>query len=161
MEKRKLFILGKKKKFYSEWCLIFKENSKVYNGMFASIKRVSDGKAKNSDKVIKELCSRTSYNIKKSDIEDLCTLTADKLSSENRKRDKWLKLLLKAIEDASIRCEEKDVLIINETNINDYIEWDGCEIYPDDVVEIINPAWYQDGKLIEQGLCKIQEKQEI
>lgn len=158
MKKSKRFIFGKKKKFYSEWCLVFRGNSKVYNGMFASIKRVSEGKAKNPDKVINELCSRTYYNIKKSDIEALCTITTEKLSSENKKKDKWLKLLLNAIEDASIRCEEKDVLIINETNINDYIEWDGCEIYPDDLVEIINPAWYQDGKLIEQGLCKIQEK---
>lgn len=155
MKLKNIFLFGAKKFFYSGWYLAFKENAKIYNGMFTPLKRVLEGKSKNPEKVIKELCSRTLYNAENSDTQKLCKITAEKLSSQNKKRDKWLSLLMKAVKDASVRCEEKDRIIIDETNINDYIEWDSNELNEGDIVEIMNPAWYQNGKTIEQGHCCI------
>lgn len=155
MKLNNVFLFGDKKRFYNGWQRIFTENAKVFNGMFASVKRMSEGKAKNPDKVVKELCSRAEYNIDRPEIKKLCKITADNLSSDNRKRDKWIKLLMTAVEDALIYCENKSTLEISEKNINDYIEWDGNEICLGDTVDVMNPAWYQNGKLIEQGHCTV------
>ncbi len=155
-----LFLFGAKKRFYNGWCLVFKENAKIYNGMFNSLKKMSEGKTKNTDKIVKELCSRTEYNVKNIDTKQLCEITQQKLCAQNKKTDKWMKLLMKAIDYAAIYCESEKRLVLDESNTNDYTEWDMNEICVGDTVEVLNPAWYQDGKLIEQGHCSIVEENE-
>lgn len=67
---------------------------------------------------------------------------------------KWASLLLEAAAAAGITREEAASLVLSEHNSEAYIEWDGCELYPEDEVEIITPAWYQNNKVLEQGQCR-------
>lgn len=56
---------------------------------------------------------------------------------------------------AGITKETSEKLVLTESNAADYVEWDGNELSPEDEIEVITPAWYQNGKLLEQGQCRI------
>lgn len=73
---------------------------------------------------------------------------------------KWADLLMDAAAAAGITKEEATTLVLTETNADAHVEWDGNDLYPDDVIEIITPAWYQNGKLLEQGQCKVTSTEE-
>lgn len=66
---------------------------------------------------------------------------------------KWANLLLEAAA-AGITKEEASTLTLTEDNADAYVEWDGNDLYPEDEIEVIAPAWYQNGKVLEQGQCK-------
>lgn len=149
------FLFGKKKRFYKLWYSAFENNAKIYNGLYASVKRLYEGKARKPEKVVDELCSRTKYNVKEKGIEEFCDFASEVLLLSDGKNEKWIKLLFLAITNAGISFETEKELIINENNILDYIEWNLEELNEGDKVEIMNPAWYQNGKLIEQGYCTV------
>ncbi len=132
------------------------DNASVYNGLYTGIKRVFEGAAKKPEKVIKEWCSRTEFNFENSKADKLCKKhllpLCEKEGTEQYK--KWSSLLLKSVEKAGITYETSSEITLNDQNVNAYIEWDGEELYPEDAVEIINPAWYKNGKVLEQGHCK-------
>ncbi len=134
-------------------------NASMYNGLYAGIKHVSDGTAKKPEKVIKEWCSRTGFNFENSDADKMCKKHLLPLceAEDAEQCKKWTSLLLKAIEKAGISSESDSEITLDERTVGAYIEWDGEELYPEDAVEIINPAWYQNGKVIEQGHCKKKE----
>ncbi len=134
-------------------------NASVYNGLYAGIKRVFDGTAKKPEKVIKEWCSRTEFNFENSDADKLCKKYLLPLCEieDAEQCKKWTSLLLKAIEKAGITSESDSEITLDNQTVGAYIEWDGEELYPEDKVEIINPAWYQNEKVIEQGHCKKKE----
>ena len=72
----------------------------------------------------------------------------------------WASLLLDAAAAAGITKEDAATLVLTESSAGAYVEWNGEELYPDDEIEIITPAWYQNGKLLEQGQCKVKSTEE-
>ena len=66
-------------------------------------------------------------------------------------------MLLKACEKAGIRKEREETLVLTEENVNAYISWDGFELNPGDRVRVINPAWYREGRILDQGHCTLAD----
>ena len=145
------------KHFIREWTRVLLSEADIYTGLYSGIAGVSAGTVKNSDKTLKEWYDRTRYNLKDEKILMISESTL-KYSLDNSKPDeylKWSKLLLKSISKAGIIRDEEKQLILTDTNVNAYVEWDDQDLYAGDSVEIIMPAWYQQGRIIEQGSCKL------
>lgn len=142
--------------FRAEWTRILKADARVFNGLFSGLLRIRTGSAKKPEKVLREWCQRTHYQFENQTADTLCQQQLLPLI-ESAHRDglsKWANLLLEAAEAAGITRETARILVLTQTNAADYVEWDGEELYPDDTVEIITPAWYHGGKLLEQGQCR-------
>lgn len=143
-------------RFLSEWANILKDNARVFNGLFSGMHRVVSGTAKKPEKVLREWCQRTHYRWQNEQVDLLCQQHIAPLI-ENADRDaltKWANLLLEAAFAAGITRETAGKLVLTEQTAMDYVEWDGNDLYPEDTIEIMTPAWHQNGKLLEQGQCR-------
>ena len=134
-----------------------KEEARTFNGLYNGLLRVQTGAAKKPEKVLREWCQRTHYKFEGQTVDELCQEHILPLVESQNQEElvKWAEILLNAAKEAGVTKEEVDVLVLAEENAEAYVEWDGEEIYPDDKVEVITPAWYKNGKLLEQGQCKL------
>lgn len=147
--------------FLREWTAALNENARAFNGLFSGLHRVHSGAAKKPEKVLREWCQRTHYRWENGKVDTLCREQIQPLiaSGDAAGLTKWANLLLDAASAAGITREEAASLVLTEENVEHYIEWDDGELYPGDTVELLSPAWYQHGKLLEQGQChKVNEK---
>lgn len=144
------------KHFVRAWTDALTTDAKTFNGLFSGVRRVADGEAKKPDKVIREWCARTRYKWEDQPIVELCNQTLVALTEGGTEKEyrKWAGLLLKAAAAAGITTEADKQLTLDESNVNAYVEWDGEDLYVGDTVEVMNPAWYQNGQVLEQGHCK-------
>lgn len=145
--------------FLHQWTLVLKDNASVFNGLYNGLQKIADGKAKKPESVIAEWWTRTRYKWENQPITEI-----SKKCLENAKGNdcvKWAKLLLKAAYDAEISKENNKEIILDEVSVRAYLEWNGNEIFPDDKVKIITPAWYQYNHVIEQGHCEILEESNL
>lgn len=145
--------------FLHQWTLVLKDNASVFNGLYNGLQKIADGKAKKPESVIAEWWTRTRYKWENQPITEI-----SKKCLENAKGNgcvKWAKLLLKAAYDADISKENNKEIILDEVSVRAYLEWNGNEIFPDDKVKIITPAWYQYNHVIEQGHCEILEESNL
>ncbi len=74
---------------------------------------------------------------------------------------KWACLLLDAAAAAGIRNEAAETLSLTNENADAYVEWDGNNLYPEDEIEVITPAWYQNGRVLEQGQCRKRNTERV
>ena len=143
--------------FVREWSVALEENARTFNGLYNGLLRVQRGNAKKPEKILREWCQRTHYKFENQSVDELCRVHIIPLI-ETEDRDgitKFANLLLDAAAAAGITREETTILVLTESNADAYVEWDGNELYPEDEIEILTPAWYQNGKLLEQGQCKV------
>lgn len=141
---------------FREWTTVLVENARIFNGLYSGLSRVQSDNAKRPEKVLREWCQRTHYKFEGQSVDSLCQENIQPLI-EAADRDgltRWSILLLDAAEAAGITKEETSTLILTESNADAYVEWDGNDLYPEDKIEVITPAWYQNGKLLEQGQCR-------
>lgn len=148
--------------FVREWTKALQESARTFNGLYQGLTRVVEGRTKKPEKVLKEWCARTRYRWEGRQPAALCeTWIAPLLDGESREElGKWSRLLLQAAESSGITREKERCLTLEEQNVNDYTEWEGETLYVGDVVAVMTPAWYQDGKLLEQGTCRKQNEEE-
>lgn len=131
--------------------------------MYTSMSRVAGGKSKKPKKVLREWASRTVYQWENSPITELCKRTLSPAAENGSVQDcvKWAQLLLRAAHQAGVtRDRNDDVLTLDDASIMAYTEWDGREIYSEDTVKVVIPAWYQNGRVLEQGQCTLVEEDE-
>lgn len=142
--------------FLQEWTSILTDHARVFNGLFGGLHRVQNGLAKKPEKVLREWCQRTHYKWENQPVDHLCREQILPLieAGDPEQLRKWTYLLLDAAEAAWITKDEAVSLVLTEDNAEAYIEWDGNELYPGAEVEILSPAWYQNGKVLEQGQCR-------
>lgn len=143
-------------RFISEWTTVLTEDARVFNGLFGGLQRVVSGATKKPEKVLREWCQRTRYKWENEPVDLLCQQHIVPLfePADQEALSKWAALLLDAAAAAGITKEAAEKLVLTESNAADYVEWDGNDLYPEDEVEIITPAWHQNGKLLEQGQCR-------
>lgn len=139
--------------FVDEWTSVLKENAKVFNGLYGGLQRVVDGKAKKPESVIAEWWTRTRYEWKNQPLAEISRECLENASSEDS--SKWASLLLKAAAGAGITKEQSETIVLDKISAAAYVEWNGEEIFVGDTVKIMNPAWYQNGRVIEQGHCML------
>lgn len=157
----KLFKKNKiEAEFLSVWTQTLNENAEIYRGLYTSLQRIANGKAKKKERVIHEWHVRTQYNINDEKLKQLSMDILLPLSENGTDEEfqKWTALLLKAAEAAGIRQEAVGTLTLDEGNTNAYSEWNGEPLYLGDTVKVTVGAWYQNGKVIEQGYCNKQEE---
>lgn len=158
----KLFKKNKvEDQFLAAWTQTLSENAEVFRGLYTSLQRIADGKAKKRDRIIHEWHVRTQYNINDEELKQLSTDILLTLSENGTDEEfqKWVALLLKAAEAAGIEQEAVGTLTLDESNTNAYSEWNGEQLYLGDTVEVTVGAWYQNGNIIEQGYCnKLEEE---
>ena len=142
--------------FRREWIVLLEENARTFNGLFSGLARVQSGNAKRPEKVLREWCQRTRYKFEDQPVDLLCREHIIPLIEADDKDGlmKWAILLLDAAAAAGINKEAENTLVLTEANGNAYVEWDGDELYAEDQIEVILPAWYQNGRLLEQGQCR-------
>ncbi len=159
----RLFPWALEKRFLQEWTNILMSDAKVYTGMYTSLARLADGEARKPGKVLREWVTRTIYQWEGSPIAALCGRTLAPAAESGSAQDcaKWARLLLTAARQAGVTKDHKEtVLTLDDASIRAYAEWDGKEIYPDDTVKVIIPAWYQNGRVLEQGQCTLIAEEE-
>ena len=137
--------------FVGEWTSALKERAKVFNGLYGGLQRVVDDKAKKPESVIAEWWTRTRYEWEDQPVAKISRECLESVSVEDCA--KWASLLLKAAAGAGITKKQSETIVLDETSAAAYMEWNGEEIFVGDTVKIMNPAWYQNGRVIEQGHC--------
>lgn len=142
--------------FLTEWAGILTEDARVFNGLYSGLQRVAGNTAKKPEKVLREWCQRTHYKWENESVDVLCReqILPSIESADADGLTKWARLLLDAAAAAGVTAETAEKIVLNESNADDYVEWDGNELYPGDEIEVITPAWNQNGKLLEQGQCR-------
>lgn len=143
-------------RFCAEWTAVLNENARVFNGLYSGLLRVQTGTANRPGKILWEWCQRTHYKWENTQVDTLCQqhILPQIESADREALMKWANLLLDAATAAGITKEEATALVLTEETAKAYVEWDGAELNPDDEIEILSPAWYQNGALLEQGQCK-------
>lgn len=132
------------------------DGARVYNGLYGGLRRVCDGKAKRPERVLREWCQRTRYRWEGEAADKLCAsvLLPAAEAGDYETMSHWTKALLDAAHSAGITTEREIKLILDESNVNAYADWDGETLYVGDSVEVLNPAWYHGNRALEQGQCK-------
>ena len=143
-------------RFIAEWTEVLNNEARLFNGLYDGIYRVANGKAKRPEKILREWCQRTHYKRDNEAVDILCQEQLVPLieAADGQGLTKWAALLLDASSAAGITKESAEKLILTDRNVADYVEWDGNDLYSEDEIKIITPAWYQNGKLLEQGQCR-------
>ena len=142
--------------FRSEWTGVLTDHARVFNGLYSSVRRVADGTAQRPDKVMHEWCQRAHYRWENEQVDVLCQQYVLPLT-ESADRDglaKWGQLLMDASASAGITTETAKTIVLNENNVEAYLNVEGEELYLEDTIEVLNPAWYQKGRFLEQGRCR-------
>lgn len=137
------------------WTAELADDGKRFVGLYGGIRQVALNKRRQPEGVLAEWLARTRY---RREIDRLTEITAKVLEPaiESRKAaacERCAKWLLTACDKAGIRCENRENLVLSEENLDDYINWGGDPLNAGDVVRVINPAWYQNGILLDQGHC--------
>lgn len=151
----KTLFLTLRKRFVTEWSALLATDAQTFSGLFAPLVLVRERKSQKPWKTLEEWYNRTRYKWECDEI----TIMSEKALKPVIERANaaecaiWADLLLAAAEKAGIYREKTDTLKLDETNVAAYAEWNGEELYVDDVVKIMHPAWYQNGTVLEGGHC--------
>jgi len=159
----RLFPWALEKRFLRGWTNVLMSDAKVYTGMYTSLARLADGEARKPEKVLREWVTRTTYKWEDAPITALTRRTLAPAAESGSAQDcaKWALLLLRAAQCAGVTKDRKEtVLTLDDASIRAYAEWDGKEIYPNDTVKVVIPAWYQNGRVLEQGQCTLIAEEE-
>ena len=144
------------------WADVLRTNASTYVGLFSGLWRVKDGKTKKARSVFVEWDARTRYSLAHTPAGKVCQWALHPLikGAASELYTKWAGLLLRAAEQAGIERESETEIVLNETSALAYIEWDGEALYCGDRAEVISPAWYQNGHVLEQGNCRLIRAEE-
>lgn len=150
-------IILKHSPFVNIWSDVLVTNAKIYMGLYSALQSVSRGTSKKPGSVIKEWCLRTEYQFPNSKVSDICRNKILPLAEKNDKKGckKTAFRLLIAARNADILCFEKGEMVLSEKNANAYIDLNGNELFVDDKIEVVSPAWYQKEIIIEKGYCNL------
>ena len=150
------------KQFVERWTLALAEKADVFNGLYGALFRIQAGTAKKKGKVLSEWWSRTRYQWEGKELAAFCRPVFEKLLAEDSDVEyrKYARLLLEAASAAGITRDVPGRAVLDELTTNAYMEWEGKQLYLGDHVEILFPAWYQKGCVVEQGNCRSLEMQE-
>lgn len=142
--------------FHRVWKALLETDAKVYTGLYAGLKRIADKTAKKPEKILKEWCIRTENKFGSFKANDICRKTILPLTETKDKEacGKTAARLLSAAKAANIHCDCTTTQALTEDTAAAYIDLNDNELFAGDPVEVISPAWFQNGRLIEQGYCK-------
>lgn len=145
--------------FVEAWSAALTDRADVFNGLYYGIYSIVKGMAKRPGRILQEWWMRTHYQWEGQPLEEISGTCLKLLTDASAQEEcrKWAELLLEAARLADITHESERRLILDERNAGAYTEWNGKELYPDDEVEIMTPAWYQKGRILEQGHCRKTE----
>ena len=152
---------SEEEKFIIVWRTAFTEHGDTFNGLYQGLDKVMHGKAKKPERILKEFCQRTRYQWEGKEVAALTEeLIVPILDEDHREELKlWAERLLEAAAEAGISPGKTGEIILTEDNTKDYIDLNGEDLCEEDHVEVISPAWYQNGTLIEQGMCTKQQEE--
>lgn len=142
--------------FIAEWTAVLTDDARVFNGLFSGLQRIADGTAKRPEKVLREWCQRTHYKWEGAAADALCQERICPLieASDRDAMASWAQRLLTAAARAGVTRDAAAHLTLTDHNAADYVADDGEDLYPGDEVDVLKPAWYQNGRLLEQGQCR-------
>ena len=142
-------------RFSAECKKILKNYAAIYNGLYASVYKIANGNTRRLDGILKEWIDRTENVLPENSLNSLI----EKIRACDSNGGILIaKSIMASAVKAGITAEKLMVLVLTEKNITSYIEWNGNELYEGCKVKVISPAWYQNGKNIEQGHCEIIEE---
>lgn len=146
----------RKNQFLQEWTNMLNENADVFSGLYNGLQRIIDGTAKKKNRIVHEWWIRAHYQWEGKPFEQMCKSYFEPLTENGDDEDyiELTELLLEAARSAGIIHDEIGSITLDESNTNAYLDWDGEDLYLGDTVEIMTPAWYQNGRILEQGYCK-------
>ena len=86
----------------------------------------------------------------------------EKLLAEESEEEyrKYARLLLETAAAAGITRDEPGELTLDELTTNAYTDWEAEQLYLGDRVKVLLPAWYQNGRVLEQGSCQRLDEEE-
>ena len=150
------------KQFLERWTAALMERADVFNGLYGGLLRVQEGTAKKKGEILSEWWHRTRYQWDGQELTEFCRPVFEKLLAEESEEEyrKYARLLLEAASAAGITRDVPGKAVLDELTTNAYMEWEGKQLYLGDHVEILFPAWYQNGRVVEQGNCRSLETEE-
>lgn len=159
--RKKDFAESAEERFLRAWTVALTEQAKVFNGLYSGLVRVREGKARKQAHILGEWWTRARYQWEEEELGQLGREYLEPLAAEGTDEEyrKWAGLLLEAAGAAGMTRDQAGELVLGETNTNAYVEWEGQELYLGDRVEVMTPAWYQNGRIIEQGHCKKRKEE--
>ena len=147
-----------KKKLLSGLTELFAEKPDSFKGLYNGLDRIFSGDTKKNFKALNEFYQRISYIHEYAHLTGMMEKMCPSGQPAPKKLAKLGKIVRRAIENAGITHSAKDDVIVLDNNTTmHYQAWNGEELYPDNRVKIVVPAWYSGGRLIEQGYCESAE----
>lgn len=142
--------------FREQWAQALRSQADVFSGLFTSLERVAHQETGKGPQILREWTQRTRYHWEGALLAELTEQCLGPAAEEGKRARcaQWAGLLLEAAREAGIYQDRMGPMVLGELEAGAYTAWNGEEIYPGDTVEIAVPAWYQAGRVIEQGCAR-------
>ena len=149
-------------RFLERWTLALTEKAAVFNGLYGGLLRIQAGTARKKGKILGEWWHRTRYQWEGQELENFCRPVFEKLLAEEPEEEyrKYARPLLEAAAAAGITRDEPGEITLDELTTNAYTDWEAEQLYLGDRVKVLLPAWYQNGRVLEQGSCQRLDEEE-
>ena len=154
MIKKTLILLFKKRKITDSLTVLFSTNAQKFNGLYNGIFRIANEQNKKNFKPLDEFYQRLCYLPDFSDLAKQLSPFFPTSSQSEKQLFSFCKMLLDSMKSACIfHTLQNETVLLTRENVMHYEDWNGKELYVDDTVKIVSPAWYQEGHIIEKGYC--------
>ena len=136
---------------------VFARQPEIYSGLYHGIEQAAAGKAKKPEKTLREFYQRTGYNVKDPTLHAALSPAFEREQAPSPRLVKKLArvLLRRARRAGLVSDKDGEQITLTDQTLPAYSEWNGDELYAQDTAEIIKGAWYQNGKVIETGFCRV------
>lgn len=143
-------------RFIQQWKTLLTSDAKNFKGLFRRMACTQEMQGKRPQNSISKWYDRTRFLWPESEITRLLqeTLVPVIIRDDERECAFWARLFLRAATEAGITCDNKIALIINQAGIINYVARSGRKLRIGDTVNVLYPAWYQNGQLLERGYCR-------
>ena len=149
-----LLVTIKRKALVKKLSAMFLDDAEKLKGLYNGIERIAVGNGKKNFKPLFELYQRIQYMPKYSEITEMTKPVFEAKERDPRILLAFGRIVFTAVGRAGINHDPSNAIItLDHKSVKNYSDWNGDQIYPDDTVKIISPAWFQNGCLIEEGFC--------
>jgi len=140
------------------WSKAFEADADTFCGLYTPLLRVANGRSRKPERVLAEWRDRTVLNLSGTEDCDLAVSDLSRLIESNNPDEtaECARRILASALDAGITHDKNgEAITLDDLTVSAYLTDEGDPLYVGDRVKIDSPAWYQNAKVIESGVCEL------
>ena len=143
-------------RFIQQWKSLLTTNAISFKGLFRRLLCTFEKQGKRPQNSISKWYDRTRFLWPDNEINWLTqkTLVPVIIRDDAEECAFWAGIILQAAKEAGINRDDTNKLIVGKSELNNYFAWNGRRLRIGETVNVLYPAWYQQGQLLEKGYVR-------